>query len=168
MDAQEPREAEEQARRLVDEYSDLILRLSYTYLKSTYDAEDICQNVLFKLMKTEKPFENPEHEKAWIIRTTANACKDLLRRSHRRATVALDAASSACAPEPPDSAVLDAVMALPSKYREAIYLYYFEGYTVREIATMTDRSEDAVNAHLSRGRKKLRATMKGELCGQGI
>ena len=73
----------DEAERIVNAYSDLILRLSYTYLKSTHDAEDICQTVLLKFMTNEKAFDSPEHERAWIIRVTANACKDLLRRLQR-------------------------------------------------------------------------------------
>lgn len=125
------RQPENEAERLVRTYADLILRLSYTYLKSTHDAEDICQNVLIKLLQD------------------------------GRASVALEAAAGAAAPETPDSDVLDAVMALPQAYREAVYLHYYEGYTAREIAQMTDRTEDAVAAHLSRGRAKLRAALEG-------
>ena len=83
---------EAQAARLVATYSDMILRLSYTYLGSTADAEDICQTVLLRVMTKAPEFNDPEHERAWIIRTTANACKDLLRSSARRTTVALEAA----------------------------------------------------------------------------
>lgn len=76
--------------RLVERYADLVLRLSYTYLKSTHDAEDICQNVFLKLLIGRYAFESPEHEKAWIIRASANACKDLLRSSrHRKRTANL-------------------------------------------------------------------------------
>ncbi|WP_270297340.1 RNA polymerase sigma factor [Eggerthella sinensis] len=167
---------------LVHAYADLILRLSYTYLASTHDAEDICQNVLIKLLKREAPFESAEHERAWVIRTTANACKDVLRsgwrrttveleaapeptapeppdspvlEAVRRTTVELEAAPEPTAPEPPDSPVLEAVMSLPEAYRAALYLHYYEGYTAREIAAMTESTEDAVAARLSRGRKKL-------------
>ena len=73
-----------EAERLVQTYSDMILRLSWTYLKSTQDAEDICQTVFLKLLTGGMVFDSPEHEKAWIIRATANACKDALRASHRR------------------------------------------------------------------------------------
>ena len=138
-----------EAERLVQTYSDMILRLSYTYLKSTQDAEDICQTVFLKLLTGGMVFDSPEHEKAWILRTAANACK-------------------AAAPEPPDSAVLDAVMALPEKYREAVYLYYYEGYSVREVAALLGRSEAAVSAHLSRGRKSLRQTLGGEFYEQRV
>ncbi len=145
-------------------YSDLILRLSYTYLKSTQDGEDICQTVLLKLLTGDEQFDSPEHEKAWVIRATANACKDELR-SFRRRAVPLEEAAQAPAPEPPRSEVLDAVMALPEKYREAIYLVYYEGYSIDEIAALTGRSGAAVSAHLSRGRKKLKTMLEGERYG---
>ena len=154
MDARE-------AERLVDTYSDLILRLSWTYLKSTQDGEDICQTVLLKLFTGEETFESPEHERAWVIRTTVNACKDELRAFRRRA-VPLEDAPEPAAPEPPQSEVLDAVMALPEKYREAVYLFYYEGYSIDEIAALTGRSGAAVSAHLSRGRKKLRELLGGK------
>ena len=157
-----------EAERLVYTYSDLILRLSYTYLKSTHDAEDICQTVFLKLLTSGQTFASPAHEKAWIIRTTANACKDALRSTFRRRTVALEAAASTAAPAAPDSAVLEAVMALPENYREAVYLHYFEGYSVREIAGLLGRSEAAVTAHLSRGRHKLRTTLGGEYYEQSV
>ena len=151
----------EEAERLVQTYSDMILRLSYTYLKSTQDAEDICQTVFLKLLTGGMVFDSPEHEKAWIIRATANACKDALRASHRRC-VGLEAVAEAIAPEPPDSTVLE------EKYREAVYLYYYEGYSVREIASMLGQSEAAVSAHLSRGRKSLRGTLGGEFYEQRV
>ena len=157
-----------EAERLVHTYSDLILRLSYTYLKSTHDAEDICQTVFLKLLTSGQTFDSPAHEKAWIIRTTANACKDALRSTFRRRTVALEAAASTAAPEAPDNAVLEAVMELPENYREAVYLHYFEGYSVREIAGLLGRSEAAVTAHLSRGRHKLRTTLGGEYYEQSV
>ncbi len=150
----------QEAERLAAAYSDLILRLSYTYLKSTQDGEDICQTVFLKLLTGGETFRSPEHEKAWVIRTAINACKDELR-AFRRRTVPLEDAHEAAAPEPPRSEVLDAVMELPAKYREAIYLFYYEGYSVKEIGGLTGRSEAAVSAHLSRGRKKLRTMLGG-------
>lgn len=152
--------SEGEVERLVAVYSDLILRLSFTYLKSTSDAEDICQVVFLKLLTGNQVFENATHEKAWIIRATANACKDVLRSGHRSRSVGLDEAPEVMAPRPAQSDVLDEVMLLPEMYREAIYLYYFEGYSIKEIAAITERSEAAVSAHLSRGRNKLRAPLE--------
>lgn len=153
-----------EAERLVNAYSDLILRLSYTYLKSTQDGEDIVQTVLLKLLTGDRAFDSPEHEKAWVIRAAVNACKDELR-AYRRRAAPLEDAEQAPAPEPPRSEVLDAVMALPEKYREAIYLFYYEGYSIDEIAALTGRSGAAVSAHLSRGRKKLKTMLEGERYG---
>lgn len=75
-----------EVERLVRLYSDSILRLSYSYLRSTHDAEDICQDVLLKLLTARPSFASDEHERAWVIRTTANACKDQLRAARRKDT----------------------------------------------------------------------------------
>ena len=129
-------------------------------MKSTHDAEDICQNIFLKLLTGGQTFDSPAHEKAWIIRATANACKDSLRAAHRR-NVGLEAAAATPAPAAPDSA-------LPRKYREAVYLHYYEGYSVREIASLLGQSESAVSAHLSRGRKSLRTILGGDLYEQRV
>ena len=148
------------AERLVQTYSDLILRLAYTYLKSTHDAEDICQNIFLKLLTGGQTFDSPAHEKAWIIRATANACKDSLRAAHRR-NVGLEAAAATPAPAAPDSDVLDAVMALPRKYREAVYLHYYEGYSAADTARLLRRNVNTVYTLLSRARQLLREKLGG-------
>lgn len=144
------------ARRLVDTYADLILRVSYQYLKQTCDAEDICQSVFLKYITHDMRFDSVEHEKAWIIRTTINACKDHVKSSFFRRTVALDDAERIAAPAVPDSWLLDMMKDLPKKYRISLYLYYYEEYSAREIGQIMDVSERAVMQYLSRGRRKLR------------
>lgn len=148
--------AETQAERLVSTYADMILRLSYTYLHTTADAEDICQTVLLRVMTGAPRFSDPEHERAWIIRTTINACKDLLKSAARRTTVSLEAAGEPEAPETPDGTVTDAVARLPHDQREAIYLHYYEGYPIAEVARLVGASEAAVTKRLSRARAALR------------
>lgn len=130
----------EEAERLVQTYSDLILRLSFTYLKNTEDAKDICQTVFLRLLEKPREFQSPEHERAWIIRTSVNVCKDQLKSSWRRTTVAL----------------------LPPKYRTVIYLYYYEGYSANEIAQMLGEKPATVATRLSRGRDKLRTQLEQE------
>lgn len=157
--------AKKQTVRLVNDYADLILRLSYTYLGSTADAEDVCQEVLVKLLGRSEGLEGPEHERAWVVRVTANRCKDLLRRRAARPTVALDEAPEPAAPETVDARgraelVLRAVMRLPLEYREAIFLRYYENYSVRDIARACGCGEDAAAARLSRGRAKLKVLLK--------
>ena len=88
----------QEAERLAETYADLILRLAYTYLNHTQDAQDICQTVFLKLLEKAPAFASPAHEKAWIIRTTANACKDLLKSHWHKTTVTLDAAAAVPAP----------------------------------------------------------------------
>lgn len=122
MREMDPREAE----RLVNTYSDLILRLSYTYLKSTQDGEDICQTVLLKLLTAARAFDSPAHEKAWVIRATVNACKDELRAFRRRA-VPLEEGLETAAPELPRSEVLEAVMALPEHYGRRFTCFITKG-----------------------------------------
>lgn len=143
-----------EAERLVNAYGDMLLRLCFTYLRSIQDAEDIAQTVFLKYLTTEQDF-TPEHEKAWLIRTAVNACKDELR-AFRRRMAPLESAQNQAVPEVPSSPVLDAVMALPEKYRAVIYLHYYEGYAIGEIAELLGRSRSAVASQLSRGRQKLR------------
>ena len=151
-----------EAERLVETYSDLILRLSYTYLKHTEDAQDICQTVFLRLLEKPRTFAGPEHEKAWIIRTTVNACKDLLKSHWHKTTVDLDAASAVPAPQEEEGSLLAAVNLLPPKYRTVIYLYYYEGYQTAEIAAMTGWREGTVRSRLARARDRLRDLLKGE------
>ena len=144
------------AERLVNTYADLILRVAYTYLGSRADAEDVCQETLLRLLRRREPFESAEHERAWVVRVTANLCRDLLRRRASHLTVALDEVSEPASDEPADdfestARVLRAVMCLPLAYREAIFLHYYENYSIREIARACDCSEDAAAARLSRG-----------------
>ena len=156
--------------RLVRDYADLILRVCYTYLRTTADAEDVCQDALLKLICREEPFNGPDHERAWVIRVASNACKNLLRSRGAHPEVGLSSAPEPeAAPEPDEEAlarrderVLGAVMALPLPQREAVYLHYYEGYPTREIALIVGASDDAVRQRLSRARAILRDNLKGD------
>lgn len=150
------------ARRLVNTYSDMILRISFQYLKQTSDAEDICQTVFLKYITHDMAFDSVEHEKAWIIRTTINVCKDYVKSSFFRRTVPLEDAAEIAAPAVPDSWLLDALKGLPEKYRLSLYLYYYEEYSAKEIAEIIGVREGAVTQYLSRGRQKLRTLVTDE------
>ena len=146
----------QRAEYLVETYADAILRLSYTYLKSTHDAQDICQTVFVKLLAEPRTFETPEHERSYVLRMAANACKDILKSPWRRRTCGLEACAQAPAPEAADGSLLAAVNALPANYRSAIYLYYYEGYQAAEIGKILGIPTATVHARLARGRAKLR------------
>lgn len=150
-----------EAERLVQTYSDLILRLCYTYLKNTQDAEDICQDTFLKLLIGQQTFSSPEHEKAWVIRTASNACKDLLKSPRRSRTCTLEECAEQAAPAAEDGSVLDAVQTLSEEYREVIFLYYYEGYSLKEIGALLDIPAATAGTRLARGREKLK-TILGE------
>lgn len=152
----------QEAERLVNTYADLILRLSYTYLSNTHDAQDICQTVFLKLIESRPAFASPEHEKAWIIRTTINACKDHLKSHWRKTTVPIEAAQHIPAPAAEPGSILASVNLLPPKYRAVIYLHYYEGYTAPEIAQLLGRLPSTVNTQLRRGREQLKTLLEKE------
>ncbi|MBS6218188.1 MAG: sigma-70 family RNA polymerase sigma factor [Clostridiales bacterium] len=152
----------QEAERLVETYSDLVLRLSYTYLKSREDAKDICQTVFLKLLEKPRVFDSPEHEKAWIIRTAANACKDVLKSHWRRTRADLQEADGMACPQAEEGSLLAAVELLPPKYRAVIYLYYYEGYAAKEIAQMLGEHPATISTQLSRGRSRLRTLLEQE------
>lgn len=156
---------EAQARYLVNTYADMILRISYHYFNQTCDAEDICQTVFLKYFSEPRKFKSSEHEKAWLIRTTINVCKDLLKSPARRRTVSLEDAPQLSAPQEPANELLDAVKRLPETYRLAIYLYYYEKYSTKEIGTLLGKQENTVCAYLSRGRKMLKKMLTNDLEG---
>lgn len=146
----------EQAERLANTYADAILRLSYTYLKNTEDTQDICQSVFVKMLTDPKEFKSAEHEKAYILRMTANACKDLLKSPWRKRKCSLDSCMEIPAPDEADGSVLEAVNQLPASYRTVIYLFYYEGYKAEEIARILGIPKATVHTRLARGREKLK------------
>ena len=151
---------ERQARRLVDRYADTILRISFNWFQQRADTEDICQTVFLKYLTAAPHFQDEEHEKAWIIRTAINACKDYRKSAFFRRTVALEEAAELSAPETEWPELLDDVKRLPKLSRLSIYLYYYEGYSVREIARALGQPEGTVKSWLHRGRELLRRKLE--------
>ena len=151
----------EQAERLVNAYADAILRLSYSYLKNTDDAQDICQTVFVKLLSEPREFESAEHERAYILRMASNACKDILKSPWRQRTRPLEDGFQIPAPEAEDGSVLSAVNTLPPHYRAVIHLYYYEGYQAAEIGEILGMPTATVHTRLARGRAKLKEILGG-------
>lgn len=153
----------DRAEYLVRRYSDAILRIGYTWLGDLDDAKDICQTVLIKLLEDGRLFSDPEQERAWVIRVAVNACKNWRKSAWFRRSVRLDAALplAAEASEPEDGTLLRAIDRLPSKYRQVIYLRYYEGYEVKEIAGLLKQSPALVSTHLARAKAKLKTMLGG-------
>ncbi len=141
-------------------YMDMIFRLAFSYLKSREDADDVTQNVLLALYKTDKDFESAEHMKAWLIRVTVNECKKMLRSPWRRRGEPLEDYENALGFQAPeDRELYDAIMALDAKYRTVIVLYYYEGYSIRETAQLLGVPPATVGTRLARARQQLKFTL---------
>ena len=157
---------EEEAARAIERYGDMVRRLCLVHLKNPADTEDIFQNVFLKYVLSPVVFESPEHEKAWLIRVTINACKDLVKSFFRSRTVPLEELLDQPAPLSEEhKEVLEAVLALPPKYRDAVYLHYYEGYTAAEIGKLLGKNTNTVYTLLTRAREQLRKTLGGDRDG---
>lgn len=149
------------AERFIRTYADTILRLCLSHSLGRADAQDICQELFIKLLTAHRTFRDAEHEKAWVIRAACNACKNLLRSSHRSRCAPLEEARTEAAPPGEAGTVLDAVRTLPHRYRDAVSLYYLEGYTADEVARLLGISPAAVRKRLDRARDMLKTGLKG-------
>ena len=154
---------EQEVNRVLERYSDTVRRLCMVHLKNYHDSEDIFQTVFLKYVLSSVSFESEEHEKAWFIRVTINACKDLLKNFFRTHTVALEEVMEQPALMPPDHReVLEAVLSLPAKYKEVVYLHYYEDYTVPEISGILGKNVNTIYTLLTRSRKMLREKLGGD------
>lgn len=142
--------------RLVQLYKDMIFRLAYSYTKNHFDADDVTQNVLLQLYKTEKAFKSEAHLKNWLMRVTVNHCKNLFRAPWRKHENLDDYANTLVFEEEASKDLFRIVMGLDKKYRVTLLLHYYEGYSIREIAHIMDVSENTVSTRLARGRKILK------------
>lgn len=149
--------SEQEANRAVELYADTVRRICMVHLKSLSDTEDIFQTVFLKYILSSAVFESPEHEKAWIIRVTVNACKDFLKGFFRSHTVSFEELL-----EEPETLnddnrqVLEAVLSLPPKYKDVVYLHYYEGYSAGEIGRILGKNVNTVYTLLTRSKGLLR------------
>ena len=155
--------SEEEAGRAIEQYADMVRRICMIHLKNYEDAEDIFQTVFLKYVLRSEPFDSPEHEKAWIIRVTVNACRDLVKSFFRSRTVSLDQLIEKPQDMPEDhSDILEAVLELPARFRDVVYLHYYEGYTAPEISRILGKNVNTVYTILNRSKQLLREKLGGE------
>ena len=154
---------ESEINRAVEEYADMVRRVCFYHLKNREDTEDVFQNVFLKYMLCDKPFKDREHEKAWLLRVAINACKDYVKSFFRRNAIPLETLREIEAGGMEEHReVLEAVLALPGKYKDVIYLHYYEGYSAFEIGRILGKKENTVYSLLSRGRGMLKEELGGE------
>ncbi|MCI8637763.1 MAG: sigma-70 family RNA polymerase sigma factor [Coprococcus sp.] len=155
--------SEQDVNRAIGRYADTIRRICMIYLKNYADTEDIFQTVFLKYVLSSVSFESEEHEKAWFIRVTINACKDLLKSFFHSRTVSLDEAMEQPVGLLEDHReVLEAVFSLPQKYRDVVYLHYFEEYTAPQISSILGKNVNTVYTLLTRSKQMLREKLGGD------
>lgn len=137
-------------------YGDDVYRFAYSFIRHRADAEDVCQSVFCRLAEGRAKLE-PGKEKAWLLACTANACKNRFRFLRRWESVPLEEAASI--PDDSSRAVLEAVLSLPEKYRAPVHLYYYEGYSQKEIADILGLSLTAVQTRMQRARAMLKEVL---------
>lgn len=153
-------------REFYDRQVKRVYRLAMVLMGNISDAEDVTQTVFLKAWEKKPDFRDSDHEIAWILTTTRNQCKDIHKSFYRRKRTDLENAS-----EPQvtletqmDSEIWEALQSLTEKYRMVLYLYYYEGYSVRELSVILGRRESTLQTQLATGRKQIKSLLesKGE------
>lgn len=141
-------------------YAAMLYRISFLYLGNGADAEDVLQDVFTKYFFGKAKFNSAEHEKAWLIRTTQNACLDLLKKAGRKNVSTEEIELYVYCENDERQDVLHSVFALPPKYKNVVLLHYYNGYSVEEIARILKISKAAVKKRLQRGREMLKPELE--------
>ena len=140
-------------RQIYDRQVERIYRMGMIYLKNTADTEDAVQNIFLKFLEKKPVFDSGEHETAWFVAVTRNYCLDILKSFWKRNRVEFRGQEEKAFEQfrREDSLVFSALVSLPPKYREVLYLYYYEGYSVRETALLLKRKESTIQTWLAAG-----------------
>lgn len=152
--------------KIVAEYGDSLLRMSFLYLKDYHLAQDAVQDTFIKVYRSYSGFNGKSSEKTWIMRIAINVCKNYLRSNWWKRIDAGAALETIPSDEIgiQDDALLKAIMTLPVKYKETILLYYYQGLKIHEIAEALHIPESTVSVRLKRARERLKSQLKGDFC----
>lgn len=145
-----------------------VYRVCLLYLGNVQDAEDVVQNVFLKAFERQISFQDLEHEKAWFLTVARHDCTDVLRSFWRRKRTSLtELTDQESMQESQEEPLFTKMMELPEKYREILYLYYYEEYSVRELSQLLHRKESTIQTQLADGRRKLKVVLKSEESREG-
>lgn len=148
---------------IVEKYKDPLFAISFNICQSTEDAEDVLQDTFFKYYTLSKDFEHESHLKFWLIRVVINHSRDIVTSFWRKKRTNWEEyIQSLPFTEPKEQRLLEAVMVLPEKYRTVVHLYYYEEYSIQEIAGILKKRETTIKSQLHRGRKLLKQMLKEE------
>ena len=143
----------------VEKYIDTVYRMAFSMLKNPHDADDVTQEVFLKLYTARGEFQSEAHVKNWLVKVTVNTCRNVFRTPWRKVEDIEEYAQTLAFETPEQSDLFLAVNSLDRKYRIAVHLYYFEGYSVKEIGEILGVSENTVSTRLARARGKLKAIL---------
>lgn len=155
--------SEKEITEIYERHVDMVYRICFSYLKNTMDTEDMVQNTFMKIFDSSITFDGPEHEKAWLIVTASNLCKNHLKHWWQKRGDLEDYHGAESQDFKGESELLDAVQRLPEKYRIVLYLYYYEGYDTNEIAKLLNKPSSTIRNDLHRGRKSLKEMIGEDL-----
>lgn len=147
---------------IYNRHADTVYYVCYSFMKNKPEAEDMMQETFLRLISTGKTFENERHEKAWLIVTASNLCKNALKKLWRRDESIEDNPALAEQVANSNNEVLEAILALPRDYKTPVYMYYYEGYSTQEIASYLGCPHATVRTRLARARRLLRSMLGGE------
>ena len=147
---------------IYERHKDMIYRICFAYMKNSMDTEDVIQDAFCSLIKSGPVLESAEHEKAWLIRTASNLCKNKLRHWWRKRENLEDHENLLANNDFEIDDTFNAVMELPHKYKTVVYLYYYEGYDSVEISKILQKPQSTIRFYLSNARKILREKIGGD------
>jgi RNA polymerase sigma factor (sigma-70 family) len=139
----------------IEKYGDMVRRICFLGLRNNADAEDVFQEVFLQYFLNIDFFNNEQHQKAWLCRVAFNKCKDINKSYWRQKMISINNLEIPCE-SAEQSNLITAVLQLPAKYKEVIYLHYYEGWTIPEIAEITRQNTNTVYSYLKRAKEKLR------------
>ena len=145
---------------LVNKHENTLFRAALAILGDVPGAEDAVQDAFLRYLEKRPELKDENHERAWLLKVTANLCKSALRSRQRHPTVEL--LDVYPAPDGETGELVEAILALPANQRAAVHLFYYEGYSTGEIANLLGQRPGTVRSHLSRAREALRQNLKGE------
>ena len=144
----------------LSKYSDMVRRICFLYLKEKADVEDVFQEVFLQLLQKKIAFESEEHKKAWLCRVTINKCKDINKSFWKKNVFSIDDFELPFE-DNTESDLMRALLSLEPKYKDVIYLFYYEGYSVPEIARFFKKNENTIYSSLHRARELLKKKLEG-------
>ena len=162
----EPIRSQEEVASLYRRHVDMVYQVCLMLMKNVPDAEDAVQTVFRKVMEHPKPFRDHEHEKAWLITTARNECKNQLKHWWRTRRESEEVLNTLAWEQPEDGALWETILRLPEKYRLVLYLHYYQGYTTGEMAELLGENPSTVRSRLAQARKKLKLKLEEEGYGQ--